>query len=87
MAKSITYTQASNGSGVEARAESRQATARAFCAGNDSRGGLLGRMAGAVSGGSVRGPTGKQNAGSMSFQEMQAAHFATCGNDDQTWME
>ena len=67
MGKSKTYTQASNGSGPDARRQ----TARESMRGNDSRGGLLGRLAGVVKGGAVcdAGAAGG-NAGSILFQEM-----------------
>ena len=68
MSKSKTYTQASNGSGAEARRQ----TARASMRGNDARGGLLGRLAGVVKGGAVadEGAAGG-NAGSNAFAAMQ----------------
>ena len=54
----------------------RQAAARRACRGNDSRGGLLGRMAGATGTGSAisQSPrTGGHNSGSIRFQVMLAA--------------
>ena len=68
MGKGKTYTEASNGSGAEARRE----TARNSMRGNDARGGLLGRMAGAAKGGAVcaEGTEGG-NAGSNAFAAMQ----------------
>ena len=53
----------------------RQAFARRACRGNDSRGGLLGRMAGATGTGSAisQSPRTGGNPGSIRFQAMLAA--------------
>lgn len=81
--------------GLGENAEARQAAARAACRGNDSRGGLLGRMAGAVRGGAVQdsAPT-SGNAGSQAFQAMVAAQssgesdfFSSPIHQDWNWGE
>jgi len=56
----------------------RQAFARRACRGNDSRGGLLGRMAGATGTGSAisQSPRTGGNLGSVRFRAMLAQHQA-----------
>ena len=71
MGKSVTYTEATN-----TRAEARQEAAREACKGNDARGGLLGRMAGAVKGGALiyEGGSAGGNAGSRNFMALAQDH-------------
>ena len=63
---------------VKTSKSARQAFARRACRGNDGRGGLLGRMAGATGTGSVIGqsPRTGGNPGSTRFRAMLASRQA-----------
>ena len=77
--------------GYEGRIEARRASARAAMRGNDGRGGLLGRLAGATKGGAVRKGSMGGNEGSSRFQAMQAEYakkgesFSTEDGNNGVW--